>query len=519
MIRLKLGLAVLAILLSSASLSNAAGWDDARVRTILQGKVDADQRMPGIALALVDESGIRTFHHGVACKGGAPVSASTVFEIGSLTKPVTAALMARLEDAGEVESSDTIATLLAPRYWLGSDSFGAVTLRQLADHTSGLPRMPDDLEDPADYSIERAYAFLARAKPATAKPGERLYSNLGYGLLGHLLALRAGQPYPTLVARYITMPLGMGTATFEAPARNAACGHDEALNPVPPTKIAPFLAPAGALKASVHDMARFLQASMGFGKGPAMKWGRLQDVRGLPLVTHDGSTDGFFSFMAFDPAAKRGVVVLSNSRYDMRDIPLHLLQPVYPLVPRRTAVAHAKADLERLPGVYEEPEGRGFEIASYGNRLLLIREGQPMREVFAQAPGRLFTDDARPLIVEAGSSAMKLSVYSRDGTAQKATRKSAPTAAFIPFGKADADRVVGRYRLPEDDELIVMSRDGNLYAQLTGQGALEILPRSPTNFVYRDVDAALEFAPGNPSPSMAILQGGNRTPGLRIAGR
>lgn len=509
-------MAVLAILLSSASLSNAGGWNEAQVRAILQEKVDDDRRMPGIALALVDESGIRTFHHGVDCKGGAPVSDSTVFETGSLTKPVTAALMAGLEKAGKVKSSDTIATLLASRFQLESDAFGAATLRQLADHTSGLPRMPDDLENPADYPAERAYAFLSRAKPATANSGERLYSNFGYGLLGHLLELRAGEPYPTLVARYIATPLGMGSATFDAPERNAACGYDEALNPVKPTRLGPILAPAGGLNASVHDMARFLQASMGLGKGPAMKWGRLQDVRGLPLVMHDGSTDGFFSFMVFEPASKRGVVLLSNSRYDVRDIALHLMQPEYPLVPRRMAIDHAPSDLERLPGVYEEQGGAGFEIASYGNRLLLVRKGQPMRDVFAEAPGRLFTDDARPLIVETEGAAMTLSLYLRDGTPQKAIRRSAPTTTFVPLSAADMIRIAGRYRLPEGDELLITSKDGRLYAQLTGQGALEVLPWSPRKLVYRDVDAALEFAPGGPSPSMAILQGGNRTPGLRI---
>ncbi len=517
MIRLNPLLAVLAVVLSGASLSSAADWNESEVHTILQGKVDTDQRMPGIALALVDASGIRTFHYGVVCKGGPPVSASTVFEIGSLTKPVTAALMGRLEAGGTVKSSDTVATLLAPRHQLASSAFGIVTLRQLADHISGLPRMPDDLQSPADYPIERAYAFLERAKPATAKPGERLYSNFGYGLLGHLLELRAGQPYPTLVARYVTQPLGMNSATFEASARDAACGHDEGLHPVPPTRIGPVLAPSGALKASVLDMARFLQASMELGKGPAMTWGRPQDVRGLSLVSHDGSTDGFFSFMAFDPAAKRGVVVLSNARYDIRDIPLHLLQPAFPLVPRRVAVDHAKADLKRLPGIYEEQEGPGFQIASYGNRLLMIRESQPMREVFAEAPGRLFTDDARPLTVESAGTATRISLYLRDGTAQQATRKSEPTATFVPLSVTDAARVVGRYRLPENDELIVTSKHGKLYAQLTGQDALEILPWSPTRLVYRDVDAALEFAAGSPSPSVAILQAGTRTPGLRIA--
>lgn len=517
MIGLVLGPAVLALLLSGGPASHAVDPDEARISAILRQKVDEDRRMPGIALALVDASGIRTFHHGVACKGGAPVSAETVFETGSLTKPVTEALMMRLEAAGKVKSSDTVTMLLAPRHRLESDAFGAVTLRQLANHTSGLPRMPDDLENPADYSAARAYAFLARAKPANAGPGERLYSNFGYGLLGHLLELRTGQPYPALVARYITKPLGMKSATFDAPQRNGACGHDEALDPVEPTTLGPILAPAGGLKASVYDMARFLRASIGSGKGPAMKWGRLQDVRGLALISHDGSTDGFFSFMTFDPAAGRGVVVLSNSRYDIRDVALHLMQPAFPLVPRRVAVDHAGVDLEHLPGRYEEQGGGRFEIASYGHRLLMIREGQPMREVFAEAPGRLFTDDAHPLTVEIEGAATKLSVYSRDGAAGKATRRSAPTATFLPLNAADATRLAGRYRLPEGDELLVTSKDGTLYAQLTGQGTLEVLPLSPTELVYRDVAAVLQFAPGDPSPSMAIVQGGNRTPGQRIA--
>ena len=103
----------------------------------------------------------------------------------------------------------------------------AITLQDLATHTSGLPRMPDnfqpkDLANPyADYTVERMYQFLSRYQLTRDAGATVDYSNLGAGLLGHVLARRAGMDYDTLVRTRVTGPLGMRHTGHRALARNA----------------------------------------------------------------------------------------------------------------------------------------------------------------------------------------------------------------------------------------------------------------------------------------------------------
>jgi CubicO group peptidase (beta-lactamase class C family) len=90
-----------------------------------------------------------------------------------------------------------------------------ITLRHLATHTSGLPSVPDNLDPKradnpyADYTVEKMYAFLSRYQLPRDPGATSEYSNLGMGLLGHAIALKAGTNYESLVAERICRPLQM----------------------------------------------------------------------------------------------------------------------------------------------------------------------------------------------------------------------------------------------------------------------------------------------------------------------
>ena len=177
------------------------------------------------------------------------------------------------------------------------------------------------------------------------------YSNLGYGLLGHALALREGVDYETLIAGRILEPLGMaGTAVeLTQPLRERlAPGHDEELQPVPSWDI-PALAGAGALRSTVNDLLIFLEANLGLRQTPlreAMARAHVPQAAdpGLGMdiglgwvvaddgerrfVWHNGATGGYSSFIGFDPEAREGVVVLSNSVISVDGLAYRLLLSV-----------------------------------------------------------------------------------------------------------------------------------------------------------------------------------------------
>ncbi|MFW5652550.1 MAG: serine hydrolase domain-containing protein, partial [Planctomycetota bacterium] len=118
----------------------------------------------------------------------------TIFEIGSITKAFTGILLADAVMRGDVQLDDPIGPLLPQDVRAGMGDLAQITLEQLATHRSSLPRLPANLrpDDPLDpyaaYSVKRLHTWLAQGV-MLPPPGERYaYSNLGAGLLGHLLA-------------------------------------------------------------------------------------------------------------------------------------------------------------------------------------------------------------------------------------------------------------------------------------------------------------------------------------------
>ncbi|HEX8748996.1 MAG TPA: serine hydrolase, partial [Pyrinomonadaceae bacterium] len=244
------------------------------------------------------------------------------------------------------------------------------------------------------------------------------YSNLGVGLLGHILSLRAGTNYETLVATRITKPLGMeNTRAKLSPQMQSrlAVGYDQGGSPVTPWDF-DTLAGAGALRSTVNDMLKFLAANMGLNKSallPVMqKAHAVQRATGTPnlsiglgwhilsnfgteIIWHNGGTRGYHSFIGFDRKKGLGVVVLSNSASDIDDIGLHLLESRYPLgkyePPReRRAVQLDPKILEAYVGQYELAPTLVITVTREGNKLYAQATGQPQIELYAESETEFF---------------------------------------------------------------------------------------------------------------------------------
>jgi len=192
--------------------------------------------------------------------------------------------------------------------------------------------------------------FLSRYQLTRDIGSKYEYSNLGVGLLGYLLARRAGASYEALLKHRILDPLGMRdtaiTLSADQKARFAQ-GHDAMMQPAMAWDL-PTLAGAGAIRSTASDMLIFLKAAIGIRQTPLARafalmlgerrpgvapnvdtglgWMMAKSPRG-EIVLHDGGTGGFRTSMAFDPVKRRGVVVLTNAAREpsSNDLAIHLL--------------------------------------------------------------------------------------------------------------------------------------------------------------------------------------------------
>jgi serine-type D-Ala-D-Ala carboxypeptidase/endopeptidase len=246
------------------------------------------------------------------------------FEIGSITKTMTAALLASLVGDGVLALDDEIGR------WLDAGPNGNITLEQLATHTSGLPRLapnqPTDEANPyRDFTAERAGEGL---RAVTRTPGAgHLYSNFGYQLLGLVLERASGQRYQDLLAERLLGPLGMtcsgvgatgGGTRLTGHADGKPAGHWDFALPGP-----------GAVEATIGDLAHYLVACLAPPDGPLGNAIRLcqqprvridgQSAGGLAwiivdgLLFHNGGTGGFSASLAIDQAAGHAVAALVNT--------------------------------------------------------------------------------------------------------------------------------------------------------------------------------------------------------------
>lgn len=410
--------------LSSQPLSNAA------VRTVIAERVEQARQGTGMVVGLIGPDGRRVIAHGRAAKGEPRVvTGDTVFEIGSVTKVFTALLLSDAVVRREVSLDDAVAGLVPG--WKVPEKGRPITLRDLAMHVSGLPRLPSNMapKDPnnpyADYTVEQLRTFLATYE-LPRSVGERYeYSNLGGGLLGHVLARRAGTSYEDLVESTVTRPLGMASThiTLRPEMRERlAAGYSPTLEPATNWDL-PTLAGAGALRSTVNDLLTFLSAALGYTPTPlarafaqmtaaprptgapnldiALAW-HVFTANGRVVYWHNGGTAGYRSFIGFDPARRMGVVVLSNSGspVGVDDIGRHLLDPSAPLLDKdspllrppvtRTALSLDSGALDRFVGQYQLAPQVAITVTRRDARLFVQLTGQPELEVFAEAPTRFF---------------------------------------------------------------------------------------------------------------------------------
>ena len=346
----------LACVIAAPALAQSQFPPDADIRAAFH-RVKVPSGNVGVVIGLLEADRSRR----VLTIGNQAYDSSTLFEIGSITKVFTGILLGEMHERGEVKLNQPVRELLPEGVTVPSRNGREITLVDLATHSSGLPRMPDNFQ-PADwsnpyvdYTVAQLYDFLRRYQLPRDIGAISEYSNLGVGLLGHALSLRADTSYGALVRMRILDPLGMSSTVIAIPDSlkpRLAPGHDAAGNRVNNWDVH-TLAGAGALRSSAHDLLTFLEANLSppqgstlgrairrshvihFRRSPTsgsgLGWGVSTSRFGRPILAHDGGTAGYRSFAAYDPERRIGVVVLSNQSIDVTRIGLHMLDARTPI--------------------------------------------------------------------------------------------------------------------------------------------------------------------------------------------
>jgi len=521
--------------LGAASLLSAAENlpAEAEIETILRERIDTAKQSAGIVVGLVDEKGPRIIRYGKLIRGGdRTVDGNTIFEIGSATKVFTALLLADEVERGGMKLDDPVSKYLPPTVKVPARNGRPITLLDLATHTSGLPRMPDnftprDANNPyADYTVAQMYAFLADYTLPRDIGATYEYSNLGAGLLGHALARKAGADYEALVRARICRPLGMTNTQVVLPPglkERLATGHNAAGEPAANWDI-PTLAGAGALRSTANDLLKFVAANLGLLKSdlwPAMQltqaprqaagapemqiglgWHILNKF-GTEIIWHNGGTGGYHAFIGFDKKKRRGVVVLANSANSIDDIGFHLLEPRLPLArfapaKERVAIKLEANILDRYAGQYELAPKVFFNLRRDGQKLMAQLTGQAYCEIFPESETDFFYKVVNAQITfkrDAGGKVQSLVLHQNglDQSAKKISDKPPQERQAVKLDPKLYDTYAGEFQL-SPGAVFTIRRDGDrLMARLTGQSFLEIFPESETEFFYNAVDAQITF--------------------------
>lgn len=287
-----------------------------------------------LSIAVIQNN--RTNYYGIVKENDSVKPADNqgkVFEAGSITKVFTSTVLASLVQEGTIGLNDSI----NPYYPFPFKEHRNITFLTLANHTSGLPRLPGNLDlseasNPYQHYTEKELeAYLKTIMTFENEPSETYsYSNLGAGLLGYTLGLTQGTSFEELLQKRVFDRYGM-TASF---TRSSDTGERlvKGLNAHGDTTSNwdfDVLAGGGCVLSTTADLARFAMAQFNpenrelaltrvptFAVHETMKiglgWHILQSETGQELFWHNGGTGGYSSSIAINVPDKVAVVILSN---------------------------------------------------------------------------------------------------------------------------------------------------------------------------------------------------------------
>lgn len=276
-----------------------------------------------------------TLHDGKATFAGLGSDEHTEVEIGSVTKMFTGELAHQLVKEGRLSPDTTVGEVLN----VGGSPVADVTVRELLDHTSGLPptastnflsNLVSVITGANPYEGETVHDIMAAATRSKLEDrGKESYSNLGYGLLGHILETVAGQSYEQMLKHRIFGPAGMTETYLMTPgsvSKDAPRGLTYTGRYAQPWEMEGS-APAGAIRSTASDMAKFATWFMGNGD---TAYGWQPPSKDKAGYWHNGGTYGYSTMLIIDPETKRAAFADNDSLAGTEDLAQALFDELAP---------------------------------------------------------------------------------------------------------------------------------------------------------------------------------------------
>ena len=544
------------------------------VKEHIKSRVDEDINV-GIVVALIDGENVEYYSYGKAdLKTGADVDENSIFEIGSISKTFTGIIVADEVVKGKMKLSDPISKYLSEYTKVPTRNDKSITIKDVATHSSSLPRMPDNFapanpNNPyADYTIEMAYDFISGVE-LTRDIGERYeYSNLALGMLGHILELQYDKDYEAIMVERIANPLGMNnTRIVFTPEmkKHLAKGHNNG-EEVENWDL-PALAGAGAIRSSPVDMVKYVQANMGVHKTPLYEAMQLshktayenEDQKfkiGLTwhysndgeIIQHGGATGGYRAFAGFIAGTEKGVVVLTNSTEGITGIGMKLLDDTFDLkMPKKSIAVDLEKEIKKnglekgiefykmakakFADKYNFNEG---ELNNLGYSYLGEKDIETALVIFklnvemnpkAANP----YDSLGEVLLMKGDTVNAIANYKKSVELNPANENGVNVLVGLGIAKEELVKEVsvsaeiletynGKYELGPGFFITVTSKGQQLFAQATGQAQFELFASSNTEFYLKVVAATMTFSVGDNDKveSLTLFQGGREMVGTKV---
>ena len=407
-----------------------------------------DHSAPGAAVGAVVDGALawRSGHGFADLVAATPPDAHTGFRVASVTKTFTATALLQLRDEGTLDLDDPL-TIHLPEFAAARNPFGPiqeVTLRLLLTHRAGITGQPplQDWRARRFPSVEETLAAAERIEVVVPPGTDRKYSNLGYQLLGEVVARADGRPYRDAIGARLLTPLHLDETAFDPPAGIAlATGYDApGFSDEPPVSAGrekPTDA-EGGLWSTVHDMARWIAFQLD-GDDAVLSTGTLREMQRPVVLTddawtggqglgwtqerrgervyvgHQGGTVGFSARVAFSTADGIGVVVLTNGEAPASVLALSLMDQLvdatraHPRVQPPARPLPLPEPYRDLVGLYAWADGGdAFRVEWRGGALTVLWVGAELPRPILES-----TDDPDAFTIRGGNHTGERAVFRR----------------------------------------------------------------------------------------------------------
>jgi len=531
------------------------------IQALIKHKIAKEKSVVGVSIAIIENDKVEYINIGlVNQQEKLPVTSDSLFEIGSISKTFTSIALANMVIEGKVKLDDPVKNYLPKSIKMPSKKGKEITLASLANHSSGLPRLPsnmpysDPLDPYADYSVELMYEFLNGYEP-TRDVGEKFeYSNLGVGLLGHVLGLIDRKSYQQVVTDRVLKPMAMQNTFVDVPQsylKFLSDGHDSQGKPTKHWQLS-TLAGAGAIKSNIKDMATYLRGnidqnlldrslkltlkqSINFGdKNPkiGLAWILAEHKTGS-YWWHNGGTGGFRSFIGFDPQMKKGIVILENTANGMDAIGSAYMMGT--LTKLRSDILDVvqvdEAKLKSLNGHYQLAPNFIMTVTNEEKQLYVQATGQVRVPMAAKSNLEFVNPKIQARItfeLDSKGQALALVLHQR-GIEQRAIKmpfsnneNNSPESKdrnedkiMVVLTKQQLDNLVGEYQLMPNFVITTTRESDQLVIQATGQQKIVFETISKSEFFNEQVQAKLVFRldVSGRATSLTLFQAGQELKG------